>query len=194
MESKQRRLFLVMLVGAVILASSLFSYWQKHTTPATVSTGNASTEQIASASKSDGGQLVIYVSGAVNNPGLLKVPAGSRALDAINSAGGLAPGADNVKVNMAQSLKDGMHIHVPVVVNANNGVVGTGAAKDTGKININTADKSELDKLPGIGPALAERIVDYRQSIGGFKSIEELKKVPGIGEAKFNQLKEKITL
>jgi len=140
-------------------------------------------------------QVVVYISGAVNKPGVFKVPADSRVLDAVNAAGGLAPGADVTKVNLAQPVKDGLHIHVPGAPEvAPSGSQVHGGALEAGKININTADKAELDKLPGVGPALAERIIEYRKANGPFTDIAELKKVPGIGEAKFNQIKDKIRL
>ncbi|EAX47506.1 competence protein ComEA helix-hairpin-helix repeat protein [Thermosinus carboxydivorans Nor1] len=187
MDGVQKRLVIILLMAALIVAGSIYHYWQKTTVTETVASGPVVTAQ----SRTD--EIVIYVSGAVNKPGVFKMPAGGRVLDAVNYAGGLAAGADSTRVNLAQPLKDGMHVHVPVVVLAA-GPGGSNSAGGAGKVNVNTASANELDKLPGIGPALAQRIIDYRQSIGGFKDLEEVKKVPGIGEAKFNQIKDKISL
>jgi len=167
-------------------------------------------EYLESPAKSEKEEIVVYISGAVNKPGILRVPAGSRVVDVVDSAGGFAPGADPTKVNLAKVVKDGVHVNVPI------GTVPT--AKSTGTnpnissrqsqpisstrnssggsemVNINYAGKNELDKLPGIGPSLADRIVEYRQENGSFRDLGELKNVPGIGEAKFNQIKDKISL
>ena len=124
-------------------------------------------------------------------------------------AGGFAPGADASKVNLAKMMKDGMHVDIPVEKAAADKRTGTDShssarqsqhnstvSLSSGKqvININYADKTELDKLPGIGPSLAERIVEYRQENGSFQDLNDLKNVPGIGDAKFNQIKDKISL
>ncbi len=188
----KRRLVLIAVLAVVILAGSFYGYWQKNSTPDVTSSG-VPVNPIA-AENSQESQDVVYVSGAVNKPGVFKLAAGSRVLDAVNIAGGLAPGADSAKINLAQPVSDGMHINVPGNISPGNASGNGGAARSGDKININTADKAELDKLPGVGPAMAQRIVEYRQTNGSFKDIAGLKKVPGIGEAKFNQMKDKITI
>ena len=153
--------------------------------------------------------IVVYVSGMVEHPGVVKVSGGSRALDAVNAAGGLLPGAEVSGLNLAQRLRDGMQIHVPgrpvikdegsspqyqpVAGAARNSSPPAGAPVPAAKVNINTATAAELDQLPGIGPAMAARIVEWRQANGPFQSGEDLKKVQGIGEAKYRKLKDKIT-
>ena len=130
-------------------------------------------------------------------------------LDAVNAAGGLLPGAEVSGLNLAQRLRDGMQIHVPgrpvikdegsspqyqpVAGAARNSSPPAGAPVPAAKVNINTATAAELDQLPGIGPAMAARIVEWRQANGPFQSGEDLKKVQGIGEAKYRKLKDKIT-
>ena len=99
---------------------------------------------------------------------------------------------------MAQVLKDGQQLRVPERKEGSPGSssasgVGNTGSKD-GQININTADEKALDELPGIGPAMARRIVEYRESEGQFQSIEDIKKIKGIGEAKFNKMKEKLCI
>ena len=182
MSNLQKRLIIISFFVVLVITISFYTQCQKEAVAETQSsTDNA---QVAKAN------IVVYVSGLVNHPGVVTVTEGSRVIDAINAAGGVAPGADMTKVNLAETLKDGLQIDVPggaqtpmATVNAANG-----------KININTADKTELDKLPGVGPAMAEKIIKYRQDKGLFKEVEELKKVPGIGDSKFNRLKDKVTL
>ena len=114
----------------------------------------------------------------------------ARAIDAVKACGGLLPSADADKVNMAQVLKDGAQIIVPEKTAAPAGTL----LQAEGRISINTADEKALDSLPGIGPAMAKRIVEYRQQQGAFEQLEDLKKVRGLGPAKYEKLKDKITL
>jgi competence protein ComEA len=105
----------------------------------------------------------------------------------------LLPTADSEKVNLAQTLKDGQQLRVP-----ERKLDGTGARSQTkddkGLVNINTADEKALDSLPGVGPAMAKRIIEYRETEGAFQSIEDIKKIKGIGETKFAKLKDKICI
>jgi len=144
-------------------------------------------------------EITVYVTGAVNKPGLVKVPEGARAADAVNACGGLLPTADGEKINMAQSLKDGQQLKVPEKTGTNgktdSGKTDKSKGADSGeKVNINTADEKALDTLPGVGPAMAKRIIEYRESEGAFQSIEDIKKIRGIGEAKFAKMKDKICI
>lgn len=143
-------------------------------------------------------EITIYVTGAVNKPGLVKVPEGARAAEAVNACGGLLPIADSEKINMAQSLKDGQQLRVPERTAAgkpDSAKAEKSKGADSGeKVNINTADEKTLDTLPGIGPAMAKRIIEYRETEGAFQSIEDIKKIRGIGEAKFAKMKDKICI
>ena len=144
-------------------------------------------------------EITVYVTGAVNKPGLVNVPEGARAADAVNACGGLLPTADSEKINMAQSLKDGQQLKVPEKTGTNSktdsGKMDKTKAADSGeKVNINTADEKALDTLPGVGPAMAKRIIEYRESEGAFQSIEDIKKIRGIGDAKFAKMKDKICI
>ena len=147
-------------------------------------------------------EIVVYVAGAVNHPGVVQLAEGARAKDAVDACGGFLPTADTNGVNLAQKLKDGMQITVPekspqgTAVQGAAGGAQAGAAKPLpeGMVNINTADEKELDKLPGIGPAMAKRIVEYRTENGAFQSPEEIKRVKGIGDAKYEKMKDKIAL
>jgi competence protein ComEA len=139
------------------------------------------------------------VSGAVNQSGVYSLPPDSIVQDAITAAGGTAADADLNRVNLAQVLHDGDQIHVPRI-----GEVPTSAPVDSdggndpvvpsGPININTATQAEFESLPGIGPAIAQRIIDYRETNGPFTSIDQLQNVSGIGPAIFDQIKDLVTV
>ena len=139
-------------------------------------------------------EITVYVSGAVSHPGVISLPDGARVADAVNACGGVLPTADPDALNMAQPLKDGMQIRVVQKTAAQNGAAGPAAVSRDGLVNINTADEKALDSLPGLGPAMAKRIIEYRSVNGSFQKLEDLKKVKGIGEAKFARLKDKVSL
>lgn len=145
--------------------------------------------------------ITVEVRGAVAKPGVYNLPAGSRVQDALTLAGDVASNAETRNLNLARKLNDGEQLYVLAAGEATAPPLpspGKGAPTvvkpPAGKININSATVAELDTLPGIGPAIAQRIVDYRAQNGAFKSIEELKKVRGIGDAMFEQVKELITV
>lgn len=136
--------------------------------------------------------VTVYVSGAVNKPGVVTLQAGERVVSAVKKCGDVLPTADINAVNMAAELTDGMQIIIPeLTAVGGNSVVGK-VSSAVDKVNINRANEQELDRLPGIGPAMAKRIVDYRTEKGKFESIDDLKKVRGIGAAKFEKLRDKI--
>ncbi len=192
MERLKGKVIVGLTAAIVIAAAGGYYWWQKTNVPITV--GNYNLAQSDSSVVGKTGKLMVYITGAVTKPGMYEVEAGQRVLDVINLAGGVIPGADINKVNIAQSVKDGLHIAVPMT-GQNVATNGTGSSTPAGeKININSAGKNELDKLPGIGPALADKIIEYRQTNGMFKDIAEIQKVPGIGEAKFKQMSAKITI
>jgi competence protein ComEA len=197
----QKKLIIVVLLACGILAYSFHGFWQKEPDqPVAVAPalGNLSVASTTASQAADS-EVVVYVSGGVNKPGVYRLPPGSRIVDAVTLAGGFALGADTTKINLAVHLKDEMQVNVPYTVSSTangNPNPNSGASTSTynDKININTASAAELDKLPGIGPALAERVAQYRSANGLFSNLEDLKKVPGIGEAKYNQFKDKISL
>ena len=138
--------------------------------------------------------ISVYVSGQVENISVVELEDDGdlRLVDAVNAAGGLTELADADAVNLAAPLTDGQHVFIPTkeifLAQRNN------SAGSNNLVNINTADAEELTKLKGIGPALAQRIIDYREQNGAFKTIDELKNVRGIGNKKFVALKDKITV
>ena len=138
----------------------------------------------------------VYVSGAVQSPAVCELPAGSIIQDAIDAAGGPAPGADLACINLALELQDQQHVHVPQVGEANPPpVVSGGASRSEGAlVNINTATASELETLPGVGEVTARRIIEYREANGPFGAIEEIQDVSGIGPKTFEGMRELITV
>ena len=190
MEAQRKRIIIMAAALVAILGISYYSFWQKSAAPETVSYNRFNNQQ-AVASQSKDRETVVYISGGVNKPGVYKIASHLRVVDLINTAGGLAPGAEVAKINLAQQVKDGLHIYVPIAGDKSSSAASS--AQREGKININTADKAALEKLPGIGAALADRIIQYRNANGAFRDIADIKKVSGIGEAKYNALKDKIT-
>ncbi len=154
----------------------------------------------ASAGKERKVELAVHVAGAVNSPGLYRVEEGSRVADALTKAGGPAPDAMLDNLNLAAKLKDGEKVLVPrrsevaPALPADPSDASPTAAASTTLININIASVDELDKLPGVGPALARRIVEYRQKNGQFSSVDELDNVEGIGPSKLESLKDLVTI
>ena len=136
--------------------------------------------------------LVIDVAGAVVNPGVYSLPLNARVVEAIKAAGGLKKGADTSDINQARILKDGEQIYVYPATLSGNGGVTRPAIRKNGPIMINRATVKDFESLDGIGPVLANRIINYRKSNGPFTAIEDLLKVPGIGQSKFAQFKEKL--
>lgn len=152
---------------------------------------------------------IVHVSGAVNKEGIVELKNNSRIIDAIDKAGGLKDEADITNINLAYIIEDGMKIHIPskeekestIIVESN---IDSGTVEQSNeiksnnnkklKININTATKTDLETLPGIGESTALKIIEYRKKKGKFKLIEDIKQVNGIGENKFNKIKELITV
>ncbi len=138
--------------------------------------------------------LDVYVSGAVNKPDVYTLPLNSIVKDAIVAAGGATADADLEQINLATHLADQMQIDVPHKGEVASPLGGSTPSATTAKININTASSEELDKLPGIGPAIAKAVIDYRTQNGPFKQIEDINAVKGIGDALFEKIKDQITV
>lgn len=130
--------------------------------------------------------LVVHVAGAVLAPGVYELPAHTRIADAVAAAGGLRPDADAASINLAAYLQDAQQIYVPVIGTTDRAAADAArppVAAAPFTVDLNTASVAELDQLPGVGPVLAQRIIDYREQHGPFQQVEDLKQVPGIGEA-----------
>jgi competence protein ComEA len=139
--------------------------------------------------------LRVHVTGAVLRPGVYALSPGSIVQDALEAAGGAQPGAVVEAINLAAPLQSGEQIFVPRAATQSPTLVATPSSQTvTGLVNVNAATAPELDLLPGIGPALAQNIIDYRQAHGPFASLEDLLDVPGIGPAKLEQIRDLIVL
>ena len=151
----------------------------------------------------------VYVTGEVQNQGLYAVSPDSRVFQAIDAAGGFTRKADKASLNLAAHLVDEAHIHVPAKGSQNSGTSPQHATPETvrvpgyaqsstrtntGLINVNSANLQELQRINGVGPAIAQRIIDYRNSHGAFARIEDLRNVKGIGQARLEQIRPQITL
>jgi competence protein ComEA len=158
------------------------------------------------ASPSAAADVVVYVCGAVKSPGVVRVPADARVADALALAGGPGAKAELEGVNLAAKVVDGQQIMVPergaVAAGGAVSAAGSGSAASAGgsaatpgaPVNINTASLEQLDALDGVGPATAQKIIDYRLASGPFKTIDDIKNVSGIGDAKFAAMKDSITV
>ncbi|MER5662538.1 ComEA family DNA-binding protein [Streptomyces mirabilis] len=153
----------------------------------------------AGSAGSTGSAIVVDVSGKVRSPGLQRLPAGSRVEDALRAAGGVRPGANTEGLNRARLLVDGEQVLVGVPVALAGPVTGGGSsatgiggsvsgAAPSAPVSLNTATVDQLDTLPGVGPVLAQHIIDYRTQHGGFRSVDELREVNGIGDRRFSDL------
>ncbi len=152
-------------------------------------------------------ELVVYVCGAVSRPGVYHLAPGARVADLLAAAGGARPKAALQAVNLAAKLLDGQQVVVPLrgatgstvtaVAGAAGSTTATAGSSGTGAaapVDLNTATLEQLDALPGVGPATAQKIIDYRTANGGFKSVDDLKNVSGIGDAKFATLQPLVTV
>lgn len=161
--------------------------------------------QISKVETSLNDKVTIYISGEVKNPGVVELKYDARLADGVDLCGGLTEGANLNGINLAMKIKDEGHYIIPkvgeetkdTVVNDNeyrneNNTLNEPESNNDNKININTADLSELDSLPGFGQVTAQKIIEYRQEHTKFNSIEELMNIKGIGEKKFNNVKDYI--
>lgn len=207
LEPKTLAALTVVLVVAAILAAQHF--WsgrpQPVSAPETVrevvaATGSAretepSTQVPPPAAAASVKRVVVDVSGKVRSPGVHRLPAGSRVTDALRAAGGVKPGADLTGLNRARVLVDGEQVVVggpapPGQVQPGPGVGGAGP--EGAPVSLSTATVEQLDTLPGVGPVLAQHIIDYRTQHGGYRSVDELREVNGIGERRFADIEPRV--
>jgi competence protein ComEA len=137
--------------------------------------------------------MMVDVKGAVKIPGVYVAEEGQRVIDMIKNAGGFTDKADQNQVNLAQYVEDEMVIHVPNLGDSENLQIGSNLSQNN-LVNINKASESELQTLPGIGPSKALAIIEYRDTNGGFQSVDDIKKISGIGEKTFEKLEPHISI
>ena len=164
--------------------------------------GSSTANGSPSGATKKGVRVTVHVAGAVAKPGVYDLAGGARVIDAIEAAGGGAPDADLNRLNLAAKVADGQRVLVQRVgeaapagsAAAGGSGSGGGSADPSGLVNLNSATQAELEALPGIGPSLAGAIVTERERRGGFRSVNELRDVRGIGEKRFADLKDKVTI
>jgi competence protein ComEA len=144
--------------------------------------------------------LLVHVAGKVRRPGVVRLPVGARVYDALEAAGGARPGVDLATLNLARPLVDGEQVLVGEAQPQARGspppqpADGIPTNAPAAPVNLNTATVEQLDSLPGVGPVLAQRIIDARDERGGFTSVQELREVSGIGERRYAELEQRVTI
>jgi competence protein ComEA len=194
----RQRVAVALLVLAALLGAGLV--WVR-ATPRPVGPGEAAStpQTLPRAAPEDpatggsSGRVAVHVAGRVRRPGLVRLPAGSRVQDAIRAAGGVTSGADLDAVNLARKLTDGEQVRIPSHGDPAPPPAGAADPTPTGPIDLNTATTEQLDALPGVGEVTAGRIIAYR-SAHPFTAVDELLEVPGIGQRRFDQLKDLVTV
>jgi competence protein ComEA len=200
---RQRERAGLAVLAVLILGGAVFWYVRSLPRPVTIAaTGGASTPGVAAAASPSPSPaiLLVHVAGRVRHPGVYEFHQGDRVIDAIRAAGGALEGADLRSINLAALLTDGEQVVVwkrgSLAASAMppGGGGGAGPGSPTQPINLNTATLDQLEGLPGIGPALGQRILDYRQLHGPFASVDELVNVSGIGEKRMEDLRPLVTV
>ncbi|MFT4049178.1 MAG: ComEA family DNA-binding protein [Solirubrobacterales bacterium] len=186
------RQMLVVYAAAVLAVALIGARYLSSARNEQAGSGSARSFSSAGATGSSGassyGSPVVYVSGAVRRPGIVHMREGDRVGDAIDAAGGPRRSADLGAVNLAARVADGQQVVVPSRVAG-----GAGASGAAGPISLSTATLEQLDGLDGVGPGLAQKIIDYRTQHGGFRSVDELGEVPGIGDKRLESLRAQLS-
>jgi competence protein ComEA len=202
LHAMERRELVGLLAIAVLVVAGA-GLWYARSLPGRVSVqlaggmgpGGAAARSSPSSSPA---AIFVYVSGWVRHPGVYQFHQGDRVIDAIRVAGGARAGADLVSVNLAAFLTDAQQVTILkkgiIQTGGAAGLGGAGPGGGGGLVNINTATLEELETLPGIGPALGQRIIDYRTAHGPFRSIDDLMNVSGIGDKRLADLRAKVTV
>lgn len=185
---KHRNKLLYILIVLVFLGVFWGWYWNQNSQESEIILSGS---QVNDEAEETAGEIImVHVTGAVNAPGLISLPAGSRLMEAVSLAGGFTESADQSAINLARKIKDEEKIVIPLLGEASQ---LSGVTTD-GRININTADLAELKSLPGIGEVLAQNIIDYRKENGSFTQLEDLMNVNRIGDKIFESIADSITI
>jgi competence protein ComEA len=203
MGTYKKRLVIILIMAVMAVGVSFFIFASKHSAvDAEFTNDDVVTEQTPKGKGKAKGESVVYVTGAVNQPGLYTINGHLRVTELIALAGGMTLDADMSKVNMARVVKDGMHIHIPFVKekkaaqavgNVRQGHTRQEMTPDE-VINVNTASVEELSDVKGISPQLAAKIVEYRERKGAFASFEDLLHVPGFTPKRLNRVRDKLVI
>lgn len=209
--TKKQKIIVIAIAGIVVIGIMYFIY-NKNQAKEDINIENEIlvNNVITNENNTNDDIVIIHITGSVKNPGIVKLKEGSRIEDAIESAGGLTENADITKVNLAYVVEDGTKIKIPSaseedigdedIIDSKSGdniIIEENAVpsnNSTQTININKATEKEFETLPGIGPSLASKIIEYRNQNGKFESIEDIKNVNGIGDNKYEKIKDLITV
>lgn len=180
---------LVAVLAIVVVGAAGFVYARTAQAPVPVIQKTSSAEAPDSRIEE---LVAVHVAGMVASPGFYEIPKGSRVKDAIEAAGGALEGADLDSINLAAPIADGEKVFVPKP--GETAPADQSPGNSGGKVNLNIANQSQLEELPGVGPVLAQRIIEYRQKKGGFTSVRQLMEVEGIGQKKYGSLKDLVAV
>ena len=192
MDKLDRNKILYILIVLVFLGVFWGWYHFKEVSDATIQVSDSVSlnKEEDEAGKSEQGEMMVHITGAVNQPGVVLLNQNARLIEAIEMVGGLTEAADVDSLNLARKLQDEEKIYIPTIGE----VSKAGTDNENSKININTASLEELKSLPGVGDVIAQGIIDYREKHGGFKQLEELKNVTRIGDKIYEGLSESISI
>ena len=209
--TKKQKIIVIAIAGIVVIGIMYFIY-NKNQVKEDINIENEIlvNNVITNENNTNDDIVIIHITGSVKNPGIVKLKEGSRIEDTIESAGGLTENADITKVNLAYVVEDGIKIKIPSsseedigdedIIDSKSGdniIIEENTVpsnNSTQTININKATEKEFETLPGIGPSLASKIIEYRNQNGKFESIEDIKNVNGIGDNKYEKIKDLITV
>lgn len=206
-ENKEK--IIIAIIGVVLIISLVVYFLDKDDEEEYIEVNNeianiAAGEEIQEETDEEYEEIILHIVGAVKNPGIVKIREGSRIVDVIEAAGGIREEADTSKINLAYVVEDGQKIFIPSITDeiteeteyvtsesGDNIIIDNNEGENV-MVNINKATQTELETLPGIGPAMALRIIEHRDENGNFENIEDIKNVKGIGDAKYENIKNNI--
>lgn len=189
-----------MFLGIVIILLGCFFYAKKDSDEIIAEDILIDNQNTIQESVKNTNTIKVHVAGCVQSQGIIELEEGSRIADAIDKVGGLTANASTKNVNLAYVLQDGEKIYIPSLVEEQIAeeeiqiISSASGSNDNGKVNINKASITELQKISGIGESTAKKIIEYRNTNGKFKSIEDLKNIQGIGDKKYDSIKEEVTV
>lgn len=197
---KRKIILLIMFLGIVIILLGCFFYAKKDSDEINAEDILIDNQNTIQESVKNTNIIKVHVAGCVQSQGIIELEEGSRIADAIDKVGGLTANASTKNVNLAYVLQDGEKIYIPSLAEEQIAdeeiqiISSASGNNDNGKVNINKASITELQKISGIGESTAKKIIEYRNTNGKFKSIEDLKNIQGIGDKKYDSIKEEVTV